>query len=159
VAPESAGPAPDERNASRACWALFGELLARDYSDPAYRAVHQIVVDAYTAQHAGGASRREVQSVALCLMTLCLFVEDDVDPALGAALHKRMVAGRPDFVWLAPPLPSGWRTVADVLAARSAAEHCRLVRRWGREVWEAWAPHAATIRGWNAQALDESPPP
>lgn len=54
------------------------------------RRVHQTIVDAYAAQHAGGTSRREIQTVALCLMTLCLFCEDDVDPADGPKLHKQM---------------------------------------------------------------------
>jgi hypothetical protein len=46
-------------------------------------------------------------------------------------------------------------TVADVLAAADAADHRRLAWRWGREVWETWAPHAATVRAWNAQALGD----
>jgi hypothetical protein len=86
-------------------------------------------------------------------MTLCLFIEDGVDPARGPALHKQMVAHRPDFAWLAPPDPPGLMTVADVLRARDADEHRRLVHDWGRQVWQAWAPHHATIRAWNTQAL------
>lgn len=112
-----------------------------------------MIVDAYAAQHAGGTSRREVQSVALCLMTLCLFIENDVDPAQGPALHKQMVVHRPNFVWLAPPKQLGSMTVADVLIARDKDEHCLLVRAWGNQVWQAWATHHATIRAWNNQAL------
>ena len=153
TAPESAGPIPEEHSASAACWAVYGQVLARSYTDPGCRAVHQMVVDAYAAQHAGGTSRREVQSVGLCLMTLCLFVEDGVDPAQGPALHKQMVTHRPDFTWLAPPHQRGLMTVADVLSAHDADEHCRLVREWGRQVWQAWARHHATIRAWNTQAL------
>jgi Family of unknown function (DUF5946) len=158
TAAEAGEPAPEEHSASAACWAVYGQLLARSYTDPDYRAVHQVLVDAYAAQHAGGSSRREVQSVSLCLMTLCLFVEDGVDPAQGPALHKEMVAHRPDFTWLAPPDQRGLMTVADVLSARDADEHRRLVREWGREVWRAWAPHHPTIRAWNAQALTARKP-
>ncbi len=153
TAPESAGPTPEEHSASAACWAMYGQVLARSYTNPGYRAVHQVVVDSYAAQHAGGTSRREVQSVGLCLMTLCLFVENGVDPAQGPTLHKQMVAHRPDFTWLTPPDQRGLMTIADVFRARDADEHSRLVRDWGRQVWQAWAPHHATIRAWNAQAL------
>lgn len=153
TAPESTGPVPEEHSASAACWAVYGQVLARSYAEYGYRAVHQMVVDAYVAQHAGGTSRREVQSVGLCLMTLCLFVEDGVDPAQGPALHKQMVAHRPDFTWLSPPDQRGIIAVADVFRARDADEHCRLVRHWGRQVWQAWAPHHATIRDWNTQTL------
>ncbi len=96
TAPETGDDPPAEHVASAACYRLYGQLLARDYSDAGYyRAAHQMVVDAYAAQHAGGTSRREVQSVALCLMTLCLFVEAGVDPAQGPRLHQQLVANRP----------------------------------------------------------------
>lgn len=150
---ETTGPAPEEQLASAACWALYGQALARSYTDPGYRAVHQMIVDAYAAQHAGGTSRRQVQTVALCLMTLCLFIEHGTEPVQGPALHKQMVARRPDFTWLAPPDQHGLMTVADVLTAHDAEEHGRLVREWGHQVWQAWALHHATIRAWNAHAL------
>lgn len=162
VAIDPGGPAPEEHLASAACFAAYGQVLARSYTDPAYWRVHQMVVDAYAAQHARGTARRQVQTVALCLMTLCLmtlclFVEDDVEITEGPALHKAMVAHRPDFTWLAPPPRPGLLTVADVLTAESPVEHCRLVREWGGQVWQAWAPHHATIRAWNTQALTHEP--
>ena len=80
IGPHSTGAPPAEHVASATCWRLYGELLARSYNNSDYRGVHQMIVDAYAAQHAGGKSRREVQTVALCLMTLCLFCEDAVDP-------------------------------------------------------------------------------
>ncbi|MFI9818422.1 DUF5946 family protein [Saccharothrix variisporea] len=144
---------PAERDASAACFARYGELLARSYGIAEYRPVHQLVVDAYVAQHPGGTSRREVQTTALCLMTLCLAVEDGVDPRRGPELHKKMVADRPDFHWLAPPRRDGLLTVEDVLAAADASEHQRLVWAWARELWRAWEPHHATIRAWNTHAL------
>ena len=152
------GPPTAEHRASAACYALYGELLARSYSDPGLRQVHQLVVDAYAAQHAGGTSRRQVQTVALCLMTLCLVIENDVDPGEGPRLHKQMVRNRPPFRWLQPPAPRHALTVADVLAAPDADEHARLVRQWGRQVWQAWAPHHAAIQRWNQLAMGEPSP-
>lgn len=155
--PDSDGPAPSEHRASPGCYALYGQVLARDYADPDYyRLAHQIIVDAYAAQHAGGTSRREIQTVALCLMTLCLVVEDHVPPAEGPALHKRMIGRRPDFTWLEPPPLHGLMTVADILPARDAEEHADLALRWGTQVWRAWAPHHATVRAWNTTALRET---
>jgi len=128
-------------------------MLASPWRSPRLAAVHQTVVDAYAGQHAGGISRREVQSVGLCLMTLCLFVEDGVDPAQGPALHKQTVARRPDFDRLAPPDQRGLLTVVAVLSAHDTKKHRRLVRKWDRQVWQSWTPHHATIRAWNTQAL------
>jgi hypothetical protein len=153
TAPDTGGPARAELTASPTCYRLYGELLARDHSDPDYRRVHQMNVDAYAAQHAGGTSRREIQTVGLSLMTLCLFCDHGIDPAEGPALHKQMFDHRPDFTWLAPPPQYGPMTVADVLTAHDAAEHENLVRQWACQVWQAWSPHHATIREWNGQAL------
>ncbi|MCE7010676.1 DUF5946 family protein [Kibdelosporangium philippinense] len=153
VLPDTGRTPPAERGASAACFERYGELLARSYGIAAYRPVHQIVVDACIAQHPGGTSRRETQAIALCLMTLGLFVEDGADPRDGAELHKKMVANRPEFHPLAPPPLTGLMTVEDVLTASDAAEHAKLVWAWGTETWQAWAPHHATIRAWNKQAL------
>jgi hypothetical protein len=91
------GEPPASHVAGAACSATWEQVLARDYSDAAYRRVSQLNVDAYVAQHAGRTGRREVQTVALCLMTLCLVVEEGVDPAEGPRRH----AG-----WSAPGCPS-----------------------------------------------------
>ena len=74
-------------------------------------------------------------------------------PTLQPALHKRIVVRRPQFTWLTPPAQPGLMTVADVLTAEDADQHCRLVGQWGRQVWQAWAPHHATIHAWNARTL------
>ena len=145
---------PSELVTSGPCYEVYGALLARDYHDrDYYRVAHQMVVDAYAAQHAGGTSRREVQSIALCLMTLCLFVEEGVDPSQGPALHQRMAANRPAFVWLSPPVPAGWLTVADIVKAPDVDAHELLVRQWAGQVWHAWSPHHTLVRQWNKQAL------
>lgn len=43
--------------------------------------------------------------------------------------------------------------MADALAAHDAAEHHRVVREWGRQVWQAWALHHPAIRAWHNYAL------
>lgn len=138
--------------ASAECWALYGELLAREFQNPAYFSVHQLTVDTYAVQHPGSPERRSTQSVALHLMTLCLIVEDGVDPLEGPALHKRFIR-RPAFRWLEPPRPNGQLTAADALRSRNPGEHAKAVRAWGEDVCESWAPHHQTVRGWIAESL------
>lgn len=59
---------PAEHVAAASCYGLYARLLARDYSDPDYyRVAHQLVGDAYAAQHAGGTSRRPS---SICSMSL-----------------------------------------------------------------------------------------
>ena len=78
-------------------WALFRELLAREFGDPGYFAFHQLSVDTYAAQHPGRRERRSIQSVGLHLMTLFLLLEGGADISEGPALHKRIMANRPVF--------------------------------------------------------------
>lgn len=47
---------------SAACWRGYGEFLAAQYLDPQWMRFHQIVVDAYAAQHPGDDDPRAVQS-------------------------------------------------------------------------------------------------
>ncbi len=90
-----------------------------------------------------------MQGVALSLMTLCLFLEHTVDPSQGPRLHDAM-ARRPVFHYLDPPARRGTITAAQVLTARNAEEHQGLVREWAEQVWQAWAPHHATVGSWLA---------
>ena len=154
VLPAHAGPTHPYIGASPACWALFGELLAREYGDPEYFRLHQVTVDTYAVQHPGVPERRSIQSVAVHLITLCLVLEGGADPRDGPALHKRL-AGLA-FHWLEPPIPNGRITVADVLQAQTPAEHERMVEAWARDVWSAWEPHQATVRRWVERFLSEA---
>lgn len=132
---------------SPACWAAYGEVSARTYQDPQRQGVLQVQVDTYAAQHPGQPGRRSAQSVGIHLMTLCLVLERGADPREGPRLHKQMVQ-RPVFRWLEPPRIRGLVTVLDVLATGDADSHIAAVNDWGRSVWEAWAPHHATVRAW-----------
>jgi uncharacterized protein DUF5946 len=145
--PQPEAPKHPYIGASAECWALYGELLAREFHHPAYFRVHQLTVDTYAVQHPGSPERRATQSVGLHLMTLCLIVEDGVDPSEGPALHKRLVR-RPAFRWLEPPRPNGQLTAADALRSPNPEEHAQAVTAWGQDVWEAWAPHHQTVCGW-----------
>lgn len=44
---EIQGPTHRYLESSPGCWAAYGEVLAREYSDPAYFQVHRLTVDAY----------------------------------------------------------------------------------------------------------------
>jgi hypothetical protein len=152
VLPTSDGPTHPYLGSSASCWALFGELLAREFGDPAYFLPHQLTVDVYAVQHPGMPERRSIQSVGLHLMTLCLFLERGADVAQGPKLHKRIMSNPPMFDWLQPPPLSGM-TVADVLEARDPQQHRALVERWAEHVWSAWAPHHHVVRDWIQQSL------
>jgi hypothetical protein len=149
--PHVDGPSHPYMLSSAACWATYGEVLARSFEDSQLRRVHQLLVDAFAVQHPGLPGRRSAQSVGLHLMTLCLVLEMDADPSDGPRLHKRM-AERPVFHWLEPPSSRGDVTVADVHAANDVEDRIAATYRWARSAWEAWTLHHATVRAWLLRA-------
>ena len=139
--------------AAAECFGRFGALLAASYQSPARRQIHQLIVDAYTVQHGGGRSHREVQAIAVCLMTLYLFVSEGVDPRQGPALHKRMADSGTVFTWVEPPPPNDWTmTVGDVLAADDE-NYVLASQNWAKVAWAAWKPHHATVQSWIAEII------
>ena len=149
--PPVAGPVHAYLTSSPACWHGFGELLAADYASPERMGLHQVVVDTYAAQHPGAGRRRQVQSVGLHLMTLALFLEHGTDPALGTALHRRMIR-RPRFHPSdadrrrnAPPCCTV-PTDGPASVARVAAYE------WAGAVWETYRHEHDTVRAWLREA-------
>lgn len=146
--PPAEGPVHRYMTASPACWAAYGAVLAREYSDRAYAKFHRLSVDAYAVQHPGSPCSESIQSVAVHLCRLCLILEGgaSIERANDAMLAVHKVERQ--FRWLEPPRQRGELTVVDVLAAQTPDEHARQVERWARSVWEAWAIHHETIRSW-----------
>lgn len=147
------GPTHRYIGASPGCWALYGEVLAREYSDSRYGQVHQLTVDTYAVQHPGTPSPQSIQSVTLHLVGLYLVFGrghalDQVAPAI-----QRLTAHKGDFIWLEPPPSQGSLTVCHVHAAQRPDEHAARVRQWGESVWTAWAIHHGAARRYAGQWL------
>jgi hypothetical protein len=152
VLAQAPGPVHAYLGASAECWALYGTVLAREYGEPAYFGVHQLTADTYAVQHPGEPERRTIQSLALHLITLGMFVEGRAQPADGSKLHKRLVGAGP-YEWLEPPSTEGRLTIREVADAHDPVEHEERVMEWARDVWDAWSPHHDFVRGWEREAL------
>jgi len=146
--PDVEGSTHRYMESSPGCWLMYGEVLAREYSDPAYGEVNRLSVDAYAVQHPGQPSPQSIQSVALHLIRLCLLLERGLEIERANEAMIKAVEARSKFIWLTPPTKRGILTVADVHRAGNAQEHLRLVREWAESAWTAWSPHYAQIRAW-----------
>jgi CTP:molybdopterin cytidylyltransferase MocA len=133
--------------ASPACWAAFGELLAREFQDPSFGIVHRHSVDVYAVQHPGEDGRQQRQSVALHLIGMCHWLEHGLSAEQLNPMTQSLASEKPEWPWLEPPA-SYTVTVVDVLRATSGEEHAQMVRGWAASVWEAWSAHHDTVRGW-----------
>jgi hypothetical protein len=145
------GPVHRYMESSPACWAAYGELLAREYGDPAYMAVHRLSVDAYAVQHPGRPSPQSIRSVGVHLLALHAVLEEGSTPAEATRLMQRSL-GKLRFEWLEPPADLGSVRVTDVLEAADAGAHVRTVDAWARTAWQAWSAHHPRVRSWAQQA-------
>ena len=146
LAPDIEGPSHKYMLSSPGCWALYGEILARDYSEFKYPPVHRLVVDAYAVQHPGKPMRQAIQSVVVHLIGLCLSIEKGMEAKQVTQAIGRATQFSEKFVWLDPPGNMGSITVADAVKTKTLEEYDRQGRAWARSVWEAWAVHHAQIR-------------
>jgi hypothetical protein len=141
VLPEARSAEPARLHASPACEAVLTEVLGFEFQHPVMLRYHQLTVDAYGAQHAGGAAPPIRVAYSLAGLWLALehgFTAEDV-----RAVHRRM--GHPTPLWPAfgPPAPAQrWLTVLDVAEAgvrqQSGGGHARAVGQWAESVWGAW---------------------
>jgi Family of unknown function (DUF5946) len=148
------GPTHPYIGASPSCWALYGEILAREFSDVRRGRIHGTTVDAYAVQHPGVPERRSIRSVGLHLVRLCLVLERNVDQTKGTKLMARLARGHHDFEWLDPPKPNGTVTVKDVASVAEPEKHVQVILQWAADVWASWAPHHDRVRQWLQTGLE-----
>lgn len=144
--PRGEGPRHPYLGASASCWALYGQVLAREYSDPAYMKVHRLTVDAYAAQHPGKPERRSIQSVWVHLVGLHLVVERKSSGDFARQVIGALAGGPFELNWLVPPDCLGPVTVADVARAADAKAHTEAVLDWANSVWASWRDHHDLVR-------------
>ncbi|HBY98536.1 MAG: DUF5946 family protein [Ardenticatenaceae bacterium] len=134
------------------CRAVWDEIAVLAYSHPTYAATRDLAFDAYCMQHPEQYGR-SAKSYAAHLTRLCCGLEHSADPAIYAAIRQWLDGVKVEIE--KPPLLSerGHLTVLDVRAARTPAEHTRLVHEWAGTVWEAYREQHALARNWIRAAL------
>jgi len=146
--PEMEGPTHRYMESTPGCWACYGEVLAREYSDYRYARVHPLTVDAYAVQHPGTPSPQSIQSVTVHLVSLCAILERDIELRQASKIIKKLTRFKDRFRWLTPPSSMGTMTVKDVHQAGNAEEHIALVKKWAKTAWNAWSNHHPAVREW-----------
>lgn len=145
LVPHVDGPTHAYIGANAGCWAAWGELQARAYTDPALAAMIPLAVDAYAAQHHGIEGRRQAQSVWVHLVSICAILERGRAPFDGIRIKQDLLRHDPVFPWIDPPADPGPVTVLKV-AGMSGPEAAAAVRRWAESVWNAWSACRDAVR-------------
>jgi hypothetical protein len=155
VVADVAGPVHAYMLAAPGCWSAYGALLAwrMSLAGPEALTTSQHLVDAYAAQHATNHERRNRQSVAVHLMSLCASLERGIP---GARL-RHLIGGWTgrDYPLLLPRPASYAVTVRDVEGAALPARP-ETVGAWAGATWSAWGAHQERVRQWLDAALSAS---
>jgi len=124
---------------SAGCWTAYGDMLAREYQDPAlFAACHRLTVDAYAVQHRGDPSdRRAGRSVWLHYSALhAVFAEGATHVAARGVIQS---LARVELPPLPATLPTFTMTLADIVDQKSG-DHAADVMRWAAAAFEDWRP-------------------
>jgi len=147
--PEVEGPTHPYMHSAPGCWELYSALgnWHRGLGGDQGITTVQNLVDAYAAQHATNPDRRNRQSVAVHLMSLCLAQEQGFPgrrrrALLGTWTHR-------DYPRL-DPYPTAFAVTAYDVWQAAAPERPAVAARMAAATWVAWAPHHETVRRWLA---------
>lgn len=152
VVPDVAGPVHSYMLSAPGCWALYGSLLAWRSSLAGATGVgtSQYLIDTYAVQHATNPDRRNRQSVAVHLMSLCAAVEHDIP---GIRLHHLLGEWTHREYPLLVPRPASFAVTLARVAATPPEARPETVRAWAGSTWAAWSAHHQQVRAWLADAL------
>lgn len=126
---------------SAGCWARYGEVLAREYANPALMHIHALSVDAYAVQHPGEAGPQTIQSLNAHLASLFAHFRHNVPLERLADVRRRVIVLGDGLGWMAPPPFEHTVTVNDVWSTRSEEAHVAAVRRWAGAALAHWRDH------------------
>ena len=129
--------------ASPGCWAMFTEIMEREFSDLRYWKGHQFTVDAYACQHVGlKEDKRAVNSVNIHLASLYGIFEEGVPISETPKLRSQFsqhYKGRDILKRLEPPKSFGKLSIYELWNNEDANLHYELAENWARSVWNAWS--------------------
>ncbi len=135
--PASNGPTHGYMSSSAGCWAAYGEVLAREYSDSAlFEHSHRLTVDAYAVQHPGDLStQRTRQSLWVHLTSLHVVLELGW-PHQRATRLLQALAGR---AFARPHIsPGAFEVTIEAVWSQPLAQHNDMVESWAHAALNAW---------------------
>ncbi|PPD57652.1 DUF5946 family protein [Dehalogenimonas etheniformans] len=127
----------DRFNASCACRRLYDELSCFTLNQADAEFTHQLIVDAYCAQHAG--PKVKTISIAFSLIGLYLVFERDYTGRQVQLAHMALAKQSKQWHRFNPPPMTGTLTVSNVLNSINGENYRKNIHDWAGSVWTAWA--------------------
>lgn len=122
---------------------LFDELSFYTLAQPRPPFIHQLAIDAFTAQRADESTKP--MAVVFALLGLYLHIEHNFTGLQVQEAHIRLA--RFPRTWPSLPLPRsrGAVGVSDVLAAEPGPVRDAMIHKWCESVWQAWSESRQAI--------------
>jgi hypothetical protein len=158
MVPDGPGPVHAYMHASPGCWALYCGLedwkasLGAGHDAPT---LSQHLVDSYAVQHAANPDRRNRQSVAVHLMSLCASLEQGIP---GTRLRRMIGTWTGREYPLLVPRPGAYQLTVRDLADAPGQDRAGLAADMARSAWTAWSAHHDQIRAWLDAAMARTRP-
>jgi len=146
IPPSLTGASHAYLDASPGCWARFNDVLAREYSDFRYFAVHSLTVDAYAAQHPGAESRQTIRSINFHLLSLYAYYYGHRELYELSQLKQQLATLKQQFQWPTIPGDFGELTINDIWATETEQQHREAVSLWGKSVLDCWYDYHPYLR-------------
>ncbi len=143
--PDDVGPIHAYMTAAPGCWARYCSLeeWKSSLTGAASIGIVQDLVDSFGVQHTTSADRRNTQSVAVHLISLCAGLERGV-----TGRERRRLIGR----WVGrgypvlDPAPGAFGVTISDVAAAPVTERPSVVGQLAATSWSAWSAHHDTVR-------------
>ena len=131
-------------NCSKECWIIYSDVLGTEFSNAVlFSQVHQLTVDTYAVQHAGG--NHTDKSVAVHLAGLHAALDLEVPQMQISGLRQRLAANISLWPHFEPPRHCGPLTIFEIALATGPKQHVERVRKWSQLVWQSWSQHHASV--------------
>lgn len=122
---------------------LFDELAGYTLAQPRPPFVHQLAIDAFTAQRADAATKPI--AVVFALLGLYLHVEHGFTGLAVQQAHMKLARERKSWPRLPLPAQRGAIEVSDVLAVPAGPARDAVIHDWCVSVWQAWSESRLVI--------------
>lgn len=141
--PSTEGPPDPSLDATAACLHHFHELSGYTLTAGHPRFIHQHIVDAYAAQHAG--LRTKPIRVCFALIGLYLLVEEKFTGRQIQLVHLHFARQTKFWPKLARPPGLASMNVVDVLRQPPGPDRDDAIERWSKAVWNHWSETHETV--------------
>lgn len=129
---------------------LLAYTLEQAKYDPSFR--HQLVVDAWAAQHSNEKSKNI--GIVFALIGLYLHIEKGFNGKMVQEAHIYLARKRKQWPHFKFPKNRGDMTAFDVVKASPGKERDEMIEKWCMSVWESWKENHKQIEDLIRKEMD-----